>query len=510
MTAMTTPAEPQRRFRFGPLDRAGVILGLTGTQCSLLAAGMLTAGAALQARASVLVAITPVVLAAGATFGRWHARPLPDWLGPLTGWAHLHLSGGSRWHARPRHRVHPGRPHLPPFLTGVTLTELAADGGARPAGVGAIETRRSVSATLRVRGREFALLEPSDQARVLDAWGSALGAFCRERSPVTRISWCEWSAPASLDEHLAFVRTHTPNPTPTPDSNDVLNAGDGLLDAYEAMVRDAGPLTTTHDVLVTVTIDRSRIDRRAAHPGDDPASRLLLDEVNLFARRLDHAGLDVDGPLSAAELAHLLRIRLDPTSATRLSRRAQTLGEAAGVVSAHNWAPFAVRTHWHEVQVDGAWHRGYWIAEWPRLEVPADWMAPLVLHAGSIRTLSLVYEPVAPSRSRRAIDRDATRLASDEDQRSRRGFRIGAAHRRAHDAVLSREAELVAGYPELAYTGFLTVTAATLEALDAASADWEQAAAQVGLELRCLDGQHDLALAATLPIGYAPAPRRTL
>ena len=73
---------------------------------------------------------------------------------------------------------------------------------------------------------------------------------------------------------------------------------------------------------------------------------------------------------------------------------------------------------------------------------------------------------------------------------------------------MPEEAELVAGYPELAYAGFVTITAPDREHLDAQTADWEQVAAQVGLELRALDGQHDLGVVTALPTGRAPAMRR--
>jgi hypothetical protein len=145
---------------------------------------------------------------------------------------------------------------------------------------------------------------------------------------------------------------------------------------------------------------------------------------------------------------------------------------------------------------------------WPgALEWGGDWLAGVVLHPSGIRTLTVVYEPVAPSRSRRAIDRDATRLASDEDQRARRGFRIRAQHRRAEHEVFAREAELVAGYPELTYAGFFTITAPTQADLDAQTRDWEQTCAQSGLELRALDGQHDLGITIGLPVA-APLSRR--
>src|SRR2546430_13302662 len=159
---------------------------------------------------------------------------------------------------------------------------------------------------------------------------------------------------------------------------------------------------------------------------------------------------------------------------------------------------------------DGGMHRPYWIAEWPRLEVGPSWLEPLLLYGAGVRTFSLHCEPVAPSHAQRRVDRDSTRLAADEEQRSRAGFRIGARHRRAQTAVLEREAELVAGYAELEFAGFVTVTASDRDALAVACASYEQAAAQAGLELRALDGQHDLGLVTALPLGPGPSRRGVL
>src|SRR2546430_9802783 len=63
---------------------------------------------------------------------------------------------------------------------------------------------------------------------------------------------------------------------------------------------------------------------------------------------------------------------------------------------------------------DGGMHRTYWIAEWPRLEVGPNWLEPLLLQGSGIRTFSLHYEPVAPSHAQRRVDRDSTRLRSEE------------------------------------------------------------------------------------------------
>src|SRR3546814_9520241 len=71
----------------------------------------------------------------------------------------------------------------------------------------------------------------------------------------------------------------------------------------------------------------------------------------------------------------------------------------------------------------------------------------------------------------------------------------------AQTAGAEREAALVAGYAELEFAGFLTVSAADEETLERSCAEYEQAAAQAGLELRALHGRHDLGVVCALPIG---------
>jgi len=491
-----------RRYRFGPLDRAGWILGLNATQCVLVTAGLIVGGIALRATGSLLPATLPLLAALVVAFGRWEARPIHEWIRPLAGWWSLRSRSLDHWGADILDLDRTNAPELPPFLAGLRFLEIPVrTRKARASGVGVVvdPSGHVFSATLRARGREFALLESAEQARILDAWGAALAGFCRERGFVTRISWSEWAAPASLEQHLAFVREHH-HDAPIGES----------LAAYLDVVADAGPLTTSHEVLLTVSVDRRHVHRPRAADADQATIETLLEELRLFTARLQQAGIAVDDPLSPADLAMVLRLRADPSCAPRLYQRARTVAEDARLIAPQNCTPLAVQAHWRLVRADGALHRCYWIAEWPRLQVPADWLATLLLHPGGIRTLSLVCEPVAPSRSRRAVDRDATRLASDEDQRARRGFRIRATHRRAETEVLAREQELVAGYAELTYAGFLTITAFDLDTLETQAAEWQQVAAQAGLELRPLHGQHDLALATALPLGHVPAPRRSV
>ena len=125
----------------------------------------------------------------------------------------------------------------------------------------------------------------------------------------------------------------------------------------------------------------------------------------------------------------------------------------------------------------------------------------------AVRTVSVFFEPIARSKSNRSIRREAAKIESDTDQRQQKGFRVGAAHRRAARAVEEREEELVAGYGEFSYAGVVTVTAATEAELDEATDQVTQVAASVGLELRPLHGRHDQAMAAVLPLARGLAPK---
>jgi len=501
-----------RVYRFPPLDRTGWLLGLSGAQCLTLAAGTLAAGLLLDTRAPAPAVLAPLALAAVVAFAPWDGRPAHQWLPALARTGFLHLAGRHTWVTElpllPS-RPEGARPHpsLPTFLDGITLTDsgpLDRNGGPAtpPGGIGVVidGRQRTASASLRAVGRGFALLERTEQDRLVALWGDVLAGFCAERSAVRSVRVTEWTGPDALGEFTRFA-----------DDRRRASAESPALHSYRELLADAAATATRHDVLVTVTValNRLRRRRRGKTSSEDAATTVLLEELRLLSGRLDAAGVGVAGPLSSTQTAEAIRMRSDPTAVRPSRRRNPSLAAMAGLVSPWNWGPLATRAEWDHLQVDGTRHRTYWVAEWPRLDVPANWLEPLLLHAGGTRTFTLHCEPVPPSRSRRRVDRDATRLAADEEQRSRAGFRVGARHRRCESAVLEREAELVAGHAELEYAGFLTVSAASEEELERTCADYEQAAAQAGLELRPVHGQHDHGFVCSLPLGRGLAARRT-
>ena len=133
-----------------------------------------------------------------------------------------------------------------------------------------------------------------------------------------------------------------------------------------------------------------------------------------------------------------------------------------------------------------------------------------MLHSTAVRTIGVFFEPVPRSKSQRNITAQATKIEADVAHRDEKGFRVGAWHRRAAQAVKEREEELVAGYSELTFTAVVNVTAADIDELDRSCSDIVQIAASAGIELRPLHGRHDQALHALLPCAeHSPLNDRT-
>ena len=159
------------------------------------------------------------------------------------------------------------------------------------------------------------------------------------------------------------------------------------------------------------------------------------------------------------------------------------------------------------MRVDRSVHRTWWFARWPRREVPAGWLDKLLFECGCTRTVTAVFEPIPPSRSDRAVDRELVHREANMESRNRRGFRVTGKDRKALAEAERREEELNSGFPELGYCGFVTLTAADDEALETEAARLEQTAAQVGIELQAMWGQQAAGWVSALPVGRTVAAR---
>ena len=154
-----------------------------------------------------------------------------------------------------------------------------------------------------------------------------------------------------------------------------------------------------------------------------------------------------------------------------------------------------------ELHIDGAHHRTYWVSEWPRSEVGADLMVPLLLRTTRRRTVSLVVAVDSPSRAMRRTEAQRRGDATTERARARLGFGSGARRIREQEGALRREEELASGHAHLRFSAYITVSGHSRAELDAGCADVERQARAAGLEVRPEYGLQGAAFTFTLPLG---------
>ncbi|MHB1710404.1 MAG: SCO6880 family protein [Acidimicrobiales bacterium] len=531
MSMSEPPAASERmRYRFGPLERRGLIAGWRGGQIGSVAAGLLLGVLALRSHPSVTGVIGALSCAGvGLAVACWpiRGRTGEQWLPLVLRWAVAGAGGGHRQASEAprcghvaevdlsdgagRPRVHPAGPtgprilRSPGVLDGLRIVPLPVGDSrnAQVAGVVMDARARTATAVLAVRGHNFALLGPGDQDSRITAWARVLTSMAREGSDVYRVQWIESCLPddgsAIRDHQLAYA---------------VLGADTAPGRSYQSLVDQAAPVTRRHRVLLALSIHTSRSARsiRTSGGGDAGAGAVLLREAAALQQLMEEADATVDGILGPAALANVVRESAAPMGAFAglaangepVTQRSPAPGAAPESEERHPSAegawPMMVEPRWDSVRVDATWHATYWVAEWPRIDVTPDFLGPL-LFSPLRRSISLVMEPVSPSRAARQVAQARTADIADSELRRRAGFLVTARQIREKESAETRDVELADGHAQYRFSGYVTVTADGHDELHRARAAIEQAAGQARMELRLLYGEQDAAFTCTLPLG---------
>ena len=227
-----------------------------------------------------------------------------------------------------------------------------------------------------------------------------------------------------------------------------------------------------------------------------------------MARRLGEAGLDVAGVLSPDALADAVRRGFDADGEGRRTAEGDRRSGAGGRGLADPWrspprwpGPMAMLPEWGRIRTDATWHATYWIAEWPRTDVAADFLGPLLLVSDVRRSVAVVMEPVAAvagrpphrtgahGRHRRRRATTSRRVPGHGPTTARRG---GARPTRRGTGRRAR----VVPFLRLRHRERFDS-----DALEEACGRMEQVAGQAGLELRRCYGDQAMAFTCTLPLG---------
>ncbi len=381
-----------------------------------------------------------------------------------------------------------GKPSPPPPVADWQLIYTSVSG--QPMGVLRDRKHKSWVAVIGVQGQSFMLLDEGEQVRRLSSWATVQASMARQGSPISRLQWLERTLTEVGDEMRAFFaeRARTTEGTPAHGS-------------YTELLQSAQPVTQQHETYLVLQISQSKAGRaiRQAGGGDKGAVAVLYRELDHLQRQLRESDLNVSGFLSGDELALLLRTQFDPEDALALATR-RTRGSEP-LISARSAWPMATEASWGHYRTDKMFHVTYWIAEWPKLGVRPSFLAPLLLmNSGATRTVSVVSEPIPTSRAVRQVEHAQTARLSDDELRSRAGYRLGARRRREGEALDRRENELADGHAEARYSGYVTVSGSNLEEVEQAAAQIEQMAYQCPVELRRLWGEQDSAFYCTMPL----------
>ncbi len=485
-------------YRFGPLERRGVLGPIRAGQALVLALGMLSAvlvldraptaagalGATLAFAGSVLLAVAPL-----------GSRTVEEWAPVAAAFIARRARGGtiSRSPApvlgvrastgRRGLRIGSSAPAPPATLRGARI--VAASYRDRPVGVVSERRGRLLTAVLACRVVAFSLLDVEAQERRLGRWGLVLAGI--SSGPIRRIQWIERTAPAQGDELVRWLHSERDPAIPL--------RGTPIVESYLELIGTTARVTQEHEILLAVQIDGRRVRDR----GEEAARQALIEQTERIARGLEAAEVSVLGALSPDQLARALRTAFDPYARAELAALETADPERDGLDEANAW-PLATREGWDHYRSDGATHATYWIGAWPRVDVSPMFMDALLGRSSAVRTVAVTFEPVAPERSTREVEAAVTRDRADSELRSRFGQSETARQRQTHDATLRRESELAAGHGEVRLAGFVTVSGRDPADLRRASAEVLEHAARARLELHRLYGQQAAAFTFTLPL----------
>jgi len=486
-------------YRFGPLERRGILGQVRGGQTAAVAAGAVAAIVVLDRAPTAAGACAAMLLLAGSllvAFAPVGRRTVDEWVPVIVAFALRLVRGRLRFRSRapvdgmlaterpepPRRLLRHPRPDAPAALKGVRIVEVPYRD--RPIGVLSEHRGRRLTAILACRVLAFSLLDAEAQERRLAHWGLVLAGGAG--GAVRRIQWIERTAPAQGDE-LARWLHHQRDPS-------VPLRGTPMIESYLELIGTTTRATQEHEVLITVQIDARRVaDRNGA------GASALIEETERVAQGLEAADVTVLGAVSPGQLARTVRTAFDPYARAELAAVEAAEPGREGLAEANAW-PLGGREQWEHYCSDGAVHATFWIGGWPRVDVSPMFMDALLGRSNVVRTVAVTFEPIAPERSTREAEAAVTRDRADRELRHRFGQAETARQRQAQEAAVRREAELAAGHAEVRLAGFVTVSGRDRDDLRRACSEIHGQAARARLELHRMYGQQAEAFTFTLPL----------
>jgi hypothetical protein len=475
----STPAPMS--VRFARRSSRGLLLGFSTPRVAALGCALALGVVTLFLGGPMALAVSGVVWIplALAAFARVAGRPAVEWAGTAAHFGTRKATGQAEFRAgvdRPRPA---GTLALPGDAAALRLHVDEASGAAMVHD----PHRESLSVVMSVSHPAFALLDDPDRTMRVSRWGRVIAQLAQSGT-CAGVQVLEATIPDPARSQGDWWLQH---------GND---DGGWAATQYVGLLDQVRLDSSTHRTTISLSLDLRAAARaiKAAGRGMRGAAEVLRGDMACLSDSLRQAGLRPLGWLGEADLAAIVRQAFDPAV------EIDPASDPAANLS--NAGPVAISESWHRLRHDSAWSSVLWISEWPRIAVPPDFLHPLVFAPGVRRTLSITARPLPTDAALRQIRREKTGAVADSAQKARIGQLADLSDAQEYDDLLARERSVISGHTDVEFTGLVTVTAPSVESLEAAVATIGRAASQATCEVRPLYGrQMQGFIAAALPLG---------
>jgi len=496
-------------------EKVAFIFGLSGQRAAFIAAAVLAAiwPIAVSQPAEGLVLWPLAALLAAAAFVRVAGRTADEWAAAAISWSLVALRGQHKFASAaftPASKADPAGP--PPMdLPGILAPLKILTAGDGPDAIAVVRNarERTCTAVARVQVPGIGLVDSARRDQRVSGWGALLASLCRENHPVTRVQALQRIVPESGASLRQWHAGHL-----DPDAPAL------AADVTSGLLATSTLASSQRESYLAFTMDERRAagQIKAAGGGEAGACAVLTRHLRALGPVISGADLRIAGWLVPRDLAEVIRTAFDPHSSRELdARRAawqaatqagqEPQGLAPGVTPAAA-GPAAAQADPGRYAHDGAVSVTYWVQDWPRHQVYATALMPLLAESLHRRSFSLHAEPLGPRTAERSVMRERTARDVAVRMRQRTGQVIPEHERQAMARAQAQDAERAAGHGLVRFTGYVTVTVTDPSQVDDACAALEADAAAAGIEARRMWFAQDVGFAVSaLPLGMG-IPRK--
>lgn len=490
----------EHEFTFPPRRTNGVVGRATLGQLATVVIGIALPWFGVQSGSIVafalLLATGMLVVAAG--FTRLGGRYATEWARPALAAAWSWLRGTNAYRGAVFGPDSLARQmDLPGDLAGMRMLSAPSPDGRTRIGLVIDDARTTATAVLLTEGTPIVLEETAEQAARLSDWESVMESTCDEDSAIARWQLLFRSMPDATNLAQEYYLDRVTDREWLPSQ------------VLRELVSTAAPAAQRHEVFVAVAFDLNRLaaDIKATGGDDDAVCVVVVERLTDLQRQIMEARIPVRGWLSPSHFAAVIHTQFDPDSLPLYDMQSSQKHE----LDPRTAGPSATERRWQSYVHDSAVSSTVWVHELPRRPVKANWLTPLLQHSDIRCSISLVAEPLPPSRAERSINNQRLAAAGTIYMKQKHGLIVDARTEKEYAAAQRLDDELSDGAGYFRYSMFVCVTAPDADRLRRALSSVRRRLTRARCSAMVLYGEQDQAFfAAALPLARGLSPMRGL